>query len=182
MISSKSGYRDLRFRQEIRPKIFAAQEEAAHYVAALTANNPTDPSARTGEEQARWLLAQILNWHRREAKSEWWAYFERRSKTEPELIPPGRGLFVKKQPKVLVEHHEGGLSRQEFDPHATILDRPTIGNGGVVHTWKELIEWLGSFGDVSGGIATMAWLATRLRRLGKREKAVAIRSEAGRTA
>ena len=28
-----------------------------------------------GNERGRWLLAQLLNWHRREAKSFWWRYF-----------------------------------------------------------------------------------------------------------
>ena len=28
-----------------------------------------------GDERGRWLLAQLLNWHRREAKSFWWRYF-----------------------------------------------------------------------------------------------------------
>ena len=28
-----------------------------------------------GDERGRWLLAQLLNWHRREAKSVWWRYF-----------------------------------------------------------------------------------------------------------
>ncbi len=29
------------------------------------------------EERARWLMAQLLAWHRREARPEWWRYFER---------------------------------------------------------------------------------------------------------
>ena len=28
-----------------------------------------------GDQRGRWLLAQLLNWHRREAKSFWWRYF-----------------------------------------------------------------------------------------------------------
>ena len=30
---------------------------------------------RTPEQHAAWLLAQLLSWHRREAKSFWWRYF-----------------------------------------------------------------------------------------------------------
>jgi uncharacterized protein len=41
----------------------------------LTANVPLEPASRTPEQHARWLLAQMLDWHRREHKSEWWEYF-----------------------------------------------------------------------------------------------------------
>ena len=30
---------------------------------------------RTPDDQARWLLAQLLSWHRREEKAFWWRYF-----------------------------------------------------------------------------------------------------------
>jgi len=41
----------------------------------LTASVPADASARSEEQQAAWLLAQLLSWHRREEKSFWWRYF-----------------------------------------------------------------------------------------------------------
>jgi uncharacterized protein len=43
---------------------------------ALAAGVPADPVDRTPEQHARWLLAQLLSWHRREAKPAWWRYFE----------------------------------------------------------------------------------------------------------
>ena len=46
-------------------------------VAALTADVPFEPTLRTPSEQGRWLLAQLLSWHRREEKPKWWTYFER---------------------------------------------------------------------------------------------------------
>ena len=41
----------------------------------LTANVPISPVDRTAEQQARWLLAQLLSWHRREDKVGWWRWF-----------------------------------------------------------------------------------------------------------
>jgi len=41
----------------------------------LTADVPIDPEERTQEQQARWILANILDWHRRENKAVWWEYF-----------------------------------------------------------------------------------------------------------
>ena len=34
------------------------------------------PSERTPEQHATWLLAQLLDWHRREDKAIWWRYFD----------------------------------------------------------------------------------------------------------
>jgi hypothetical protein len=41
----------------------------------LTEGFPADEKDRTPEPHARWLLAQLLSWHRREEKSFWWRYF-----------------------------------------------------------------------------------------------------------
>ena len=41
----------------------------------LSAGVPEDAASRSVDEHARWLLAQILHWHRREEKSSWWRYF-----------------------------------------------------------------------------------------------------------
>ena len=44
------------------------------------------PRAAEPEVAGRWLLAQLLAWHRREDKSAWWRYFELLGKTDDELI------------------------------------------------------------------------------------------------
>ena len=41
----------------------------------LSADVPEDPQDRSAEQHARWLLAQLLSWHRREAKAAWWRYY-----------------------------------------------------------------------------------------------------------
>ncbi len=51
-----------------------AQKAVNELVAALCAGLP-DTADQTQEDHGRWLLAQLLNWHRREAKSTWWRYF-----------------------------------------------------------------------------------------------------------
>ena len=35
---------------------------------------PVDPLERSPDQQARWLLGQLLGWHRREEKSMWWEF------------------------------------------------------------------------------------------------------------
>ena len=52
--------------------------EVVRLKAALVAGMPDDPEERTEEERARYLLADLLEWHRREAKPAWWRYFRLR--------------------------------------------------------------------------------------------------------
>ena len=61
-------------------------ERVAVLMARLTEGVPEDAGERTPEEQARWLLAQMLEWHRRENKSFWWQHFEWLTCTDEELI------------------------------------------------------------------------------------------------
>src|SRR6185436_18157037 len=64
------------------PKAGEAREELSEYLkrvdavaARLTEGVPADEHDRTPEQHARWLLAQLLSWHRREEKSFWWRYY-----------------------------------------------------------------------------------------------------------
>lgn len=46
---------------------------------------PEEVEARSDGQQASWLLAQLLDYHRREAKPQWWAYFDRLDADEEQL-------------------------------------------------------------------------------------------------
>jgi uncharacterized protein len=50
-------------------------EETQRVMAALTHGVPIDAAERNEDQQARWLMAQLLEWHRREEKAAWWEYF-----------------------------------------------------------------------------------------------------------
>jgi predicted RecB family nuclease len=45
-----------------------------------------DPSVFEAGERERWLAAQLLDYHRREARPVWWAFFAREGRTPEELI------------------------------------------------------------------------------------------------
>ncbi len=63
--------------------------EAQAHVQALAntlADVPTDPLQRSAQQQATWLLAQLLGWHRREDKSMWWEFFRLMGLTADELV------------------------------------------------------------------------------------------------
>ena len=75
------------------PRPAAAEEpestedpEVTRIRSALLAGLPTDVPERTGEQNAKALLADLLDWHRREAKPAWWRYFQVRTMSTPELV------------------------------------------------------------------------------------------------
>ena len=47
---------------------------------------PIPPENRNPEQQARWVLANILDWHRREEKAVWWEFFRLSECSLEELI------------------------------------------------------------------------------------------------
>jgi uncharacterized protein len=52
----------------------------------LMSSVPGEPAERTEEEAARALIADLLEFHRRDAKPQWWAYFHRKSLTDEDLL------------------------------------------------------------------------------------------------
>jgi uncharacterized protein len=52
------------------------QQRVAALVARLVESVPGDPAERNSEQAAQWMLAQLLDWHRREEKFGHWQYFK----------------------------------------------------------------------------------------------------------
>ena len=61
-------------------------EEVAEVYARLLRGVPEAEEDRDAEDAARWLLAHLLEFHRREDKSMWWEYFTRCDMSADELI------------------------------------------------------------------------------------------------
>ena len=60
-----------------------AELDALH--ASLTVSIPDDAEGWDDDQRAHWLMAQLIDYHRREAKPSWWAYFERLEADEEQL-------------------------------------------------------------------------------------------------
>jgi predicted RecB family nuclease len=58
----------------------------------LAGGVPDEPTERSPEQHARWLLAQLLPWHRREAKVAFWDFFHRMGMDLPELTADKEAL------------------------------------------------------------------------------------------
>jgi uncharacterized protein len=61
-------------------------------IGKLTADLPADPAERNDEQQARWILANIVDWHRREEKAVWWEYFRLADLSAEDLREERAGL------------------------------------------------------------------------------------------
>src|SRR5439155_3837978 len=68
------------------------QRRVAEMAALLCDGVPADPAHRTAEQQGRWLLAQLLSWHRREEKSAWWKFFRLMGLNSDQLTEEGDPL------------------------------------------------------------------------------------------
>jgi hypothetical protein len=68
------------------------EREVAELVERLTAGVPDEPADRSETQHARWLLAQLLDWHRREDKAFWWRFYELAGMTDEELVDERESL------------------------------------------------------------------------------------------
>jgi predicted RecB family nuclease len=59
-------------------QVAATAQETQRVMSDLLAGVPVDPEQRTKDQQARWLMAHLLEWHRREDKAAWWEFFRLR--------------------------------------------------------------------------------------------------------
>jgi uncharacterized protein len=61
-------------------------------IARLTADVPAELRERSPEQQARWILAHVVDWHRREEKAVWWEYFRLSALAPEDLLEEKAGL------------------------------------------------------------------------------------------
>jgi uncharacterized protein len=82
---------------------------------------PTDPADRAPEQHGRWLLAQLLGWHRREDKATWWEFFRQMDLTPEQLVDEDDPIGLLEPVGPVGEPVKGrqvwryGFPEQEFD-------------------------------------------------------------------
>jgi uncharacterized protein len=69
---------------------------------------PVDPTDRTPEVQATWLLGQLIGWHRREDKSMWWEFFRWMLELTPEELVDEPDPIGRLEPVELVAEPKPG--------------------------------------------------------------------------
>ncbi len=79
-------------KAEISPELDARQKKVAELSARLVEGVPDDRPLRTAAQQAKWLLAAMLDWHGREKKAVWWEYFRLSALSVEDLLHERDGL------------------------------------------------------------------------------------------
>ena len=87
----------------------------------LSSDVPADPEERDEEQQARWILANILDWHRREEKSVWWEYFRLADLTEEDMMDERAGLSGLDFLRPVGGTAKAPIHRYKFPPQETEL-------------------------------------------------------------
>jgi uncharacterized protein len=120
---------------EPSPGLNERQQEVADLAERLAGDVPEE--GRTPDQQARWLLAQLLSWHRREKKSAWWLFFHLKDEmTDAERIEAGEPIAgleyvgVVDQPKQsLVHRYRFPLQDYDIKVGTNVVDPATWGKG-----------------------------------------------------
>jgi predicted RecB family nuclease len=92
------------------------QEETRAREEALRVGVPADRRERSEEQQGRWLLAAVLDWHRREAKPQWWDHFRLLEAPMDDLVADAAALGGLTFEADLGRSAKSVIHRYRFDP------------------------------------------------------------------
>jgi uncharacterized protein len=93
-----------------------AQAETQARVDRLMAGLPAGRADRDDLEQGRWLLAQLLDWHRRDSKPAWWEFYRLREIPVEDLVAESGALAGLEFVGVVESDRFGSVYRYRFDP------------------------------------------------------------------
>ena len=140
-------------------ELSARLQEVHALMARLVASLPEDEAAWTEEQRSRWLLAQILEWHRREEKSAWWEYFRLCELSDDELQEDRNALGGLQYVGVVGHINRSVIHRYTFPPQEHTI-RPEHGvrdpkTGKSAGTIVEIDERTRTV-DIQRGVANKA--------------------------
>jgi uncharacterized protein len=106
------------------------RDEKAKAVAALRqrlldldGGVPVDAVDRTPDQPAHYLLAYLLDWHRREDKAEWWEYYRLRELPEEDLFEERRAIADLRYVEDIEQRKKSMVQRYSF-PEQELDIRP----------------------------------------------------------
>lgn len=82
---------------------------------------PAAPDERSDEQQARWVLANILDWHRREEKAGWWEFFRLRESAVEDLLDERAALALLELVETVGGTKRAPVHRYRFPAQETSL-------------------------------------------------------------
>ena len=106
------------------------QLQTAALAEALKRGVSADPALRNEEDATRWLLANLLDWHRRESKADSWEYFRLKDLTDEDLLGERSALsglrFVKRlgvQGKIPTDRYSFEKQETNIRAEDTVCER-----------------------------------------------------------
>jgi predicted RecB family nuclease len=127
---------------EISEKLTAWQKRVEELVGRLTADIPADVAERSADQQARWILAHTLDWHRREEKAVWWEYFRLAALSDSDLIDERAALSG-----LIFMGNVGGTAKAPIHRYRFPSQETEFRGGEVLHRTGG--EKVGSVEDIS---------------------------------
>ena len=97
------------------------QLKIATLVDRLTFDVPDEPSARSPEQRARWILAYCLDWHRQKKQVSWWEYFRLCDLPAEDLLDERAGLGGLKFVEAVGGTAKCPVHRYQFPPQEAEL-------------------------------------------------------------
>ncbi|MCY3570731.1 MAG: TM0106 family RecB-like putative nuclease [Chloroflexi bacterium] len=124
---------------EASERVAEWQDAVDQLFAGLTHDVPIDPAERTAEQQARWLAAGVLDFHRREDKAAWWEFFRLHDCTPEELAEESLALVGLEYKSRVGGTNRAPIHRYRFAPQET-----KIGGGEQIYAAGEPEQTIGS--------------------------------------
>lgn len=115
-----------------------AQDRSQEHAALrddLETGIPAEAADRDADEQARWLMARLVDYHQREARPAWWEYFDRLDYSDPdEFIDEAEAIggLVEDSTVPPRQDKKSLVHRMRFEVQET-----KIGPGGVIDPDRE---------------------------------------------
>ena len=110
-------------------EVAAKDARAAALRERLLQSVPQEAGERTTAQQAVWLLAYLIDWHRREAKSQWWEFFRLQDLSADELRHENKGIVGLRLVERVASGRKGGAPTEHYrydEQDTTVLRRDDL--------------------------------------------------------
>jgi AAA domain/RNase_H superfamily len=119
--------------------------QVAERIERLTSGLPRDPKLDTGDEAAGRLLANLLDWHRRDEKPAWWLWHELRKSSIERLVESTDAIGGLEYVRDVAARGRGLVRRYSFEPQD---HKFKVGN-------EPLDPTVGDYGEPAGTIVAI---------------------------
>jgi uncharacterized protein len=106
--------RPIKIENNIAKNVNQHLEQIKPLFDALMVGIHPDPLQRSDNEQARWILANMLDWYRREKKAYWWEYYRLRELNPDELLDEKATLTYLKYTNIRTQIKNSVIDTYEF--------------------------------------------------------------------